>query len=234
MEIVRVVFRMLAAIGWVVQLSWGLVLDALTAQHCAACDHRLRSHAAFCASCAITIRRLPTPVGGHSVDTTLAYGSYGGALADALARLKYRDRPDLARPLSHLLLELATEPAAAQLQRCDVVVPVPLHPRRLAQRGYNQAALLARPLARYLGRPMLASVLRRLVDTPAQALLDAAARRHNVAGAFGVRRGERVRGKVVLLVDDVCTTGATLSACAAALRSAGADAVVAIVVARRE
>jgi ComF family protein len=114
----------------------------------------------------------------------------------------------------------------------DVVVPVPLHPARLAERGYNQAALLGAAAAAELGVPLLARGLARTRDTPQQARLDRAARRANVAGAFRARA--RLRGKRVVLVDDVATTGSTLAACTRALLDAGAASVTALVVARAE
>ncbi len=114
----------------------------------------------------------------------------------------------------------------------DLVVPVPLHPARLADRGFNQAALLARPLARALGARLEARALVRVRDTPPQTPLDVPARRANVRGAFAVRSPARVRDRVCLLVDDVLTTGATAAACAKALRGAGADSVLLLVLAR--
>ena len=109
------------------------------------------------------------------------------------------------------------------------VVPVPLHPARLRERGFNQAELLAGPVAKALGVPCLQAAMRRL-GIEAQAGLHADARRHNVVGAF-VPGPERVWGKV-LLVDDVFSTGATAGACARALLAAGADQVIVLTLAR--
>jgi ComF family protein len=106
---------------------------------------------------------------------------------------------------------------------------VPLHPARLADRGFNQAVLLARVVARHTGWPLLPRALARTRSTSAQARLGAADRKTNVADAFRVR--SRVEGLDVLLVDDVTTTGATLAACASALRRAGARSVTPITVA---
>src|SRR5690606_26144914 len=110
---------------------------------------------------------------------------------------------------------------------------VPLHPRRLAERGYNQAALIARPVARAAGARLSPRVLARTRFIAPQASRDRAGRRA-IAGAFRVRRPHLVRGQRVLLVDDVSTTGATLGACAAVVAAAGARSVAALVVARRE
>jgi ComF family protein len=117
----------------------------------------------------------------------------------------------------------------------DVIVPVPLHASRLASRKYNQASLLAAPLARRLGVKLVTGVLDRVRDTRAQAELDREARLVNLDGAFAVHggpSGTSLTGARVLLVDDVRTTGSTLRACAAALHEAGAADVHALVVAR--
>jgi ComF family protein len=106
-----------------------------------------------------------------------------------------------------------------------VVVPVPLHASRLAERGFNQSALLANRIASRWGAATAPRAIVRRVDTEPQASLDRRARARNVAGAFAVRRGSFVRGDSFLLVDDVRTTGATLESCASALRSAGARSV---------
>jgi ComF family protein len=132
-----------------------------------------------------------------------------------IQRFKYQARPDLARVLSALLLPLPELTAT-------VLIPVPLHPRRLAERGYNQAALLARELGRSTRRSVEPRALIRVSDTPRQATLDKSARLLNVANAFRARHPARLRGRQVALVDDVVTTGATTLACLQALREAGA------------
>jgi ComF family protein len=114
----------------------------------------------------------------------------------------------------------------------DLLVPVPLHPRRLRERGFNQSALLAAELGRRTARPMLADALVRRRDTAPQAGLTAAARRRNVRDAFAVARRGSVAGRVVTLVDDVFTTGATALACARVLRGAGAREVRLVTIAR--
>jgi predicted amidophosphoribosyltransferase len=113
-----------------------------------------------------------------------------------------------------------------------VVVPVPLHPSRLAQRGFNQSALLAGRVALRLGAPLWPSALARTRDTAPQPTLQRAARLANVVDAFVAREPEHVCGRVVLLVDDLWTTGATLQACENTLLAAGAAGVCWAVVAR--
>jgi ComF family protein len=209
--------------------SWAFESFAslLAPPRCAACDAPIGLFAAFCPPCAATAER---PRNDDPRD--VAAFAYGGAIARAITRCKYERRPDLARPLGDLLA------AAVGVHRSAiadaVVVPVPLHPARLAERGYNQAALLAARVARRVGAPMRPLLLARDRDTSQQARLDRRARIENMAGAFRVREPERVRGRAVLLVDDVCTTGATLGACATVLLEAQATWVARAVVARAE
>jgi ComF family protein len=156
-----------------------------------------------------------------------AFGRYEGPLREAVHALKYKGRLALAQPLGRALAEVVWTDEA--LGRADVLVPVPLHPRREAQRGFNQSEELARVLARCTGLPVHRA-LRRVRDTPSQTELGEDERRRNVRGAFEARGC--VRGLRVVLVDDVVTTGSTLSECATVLRAAGAAEVCAVAVAR--
>ena len=148
-------------------------------------------------------------------------------MATAIGRLKYEDRPDRGPLLGRSMLR----PRRASRRRRSRRSRYPLHPRRLAERGYNQAALLAAPVARSLGVGLAPRALARDRDTPRQASLNRAARIVNVAAVFTVRERARVRGARILLVDDVRTTGATLEGCAAALYDVGVSAVLALVLA---
>jgi ComF family protein len=191
---------------------------------CAGCDARVAVFTVFCAACAATL----APPGETRDDETAAH-SYGGALGAAITSFKYGGRVDRARPLAHLLRR-ALGPLRADPP--SVVVPVPLHRARLILRGFNQASLLAGPVARDLAARFAPCALARTRDTPAQASLDRVARRRNVHRAFALRpRGGFVPGDRVLLVDDVRTTGATIDACVTALREAGARDVRTLILA---
>lgn len=155
---------------------------------------------------------------------------YGDLAREAIHAFKFGGRRGLAYPLGDLLagLGLSALPGAAP----DVLVPVPLHPRRARERGYNQALLLARRLERAWGVPSVAEALQRVAPTRPQTDLDAVERRRNVRDAFAVRWPELIAGRHVVLVDDVLTTGATAGECARILVRAGAAAVGAVTVAR--
>lgn len=200
-----------------------LVGDLLSPSTCAACDTPTPSASVFCVACAATVTPIEDESGGP-----LAFGAYGGALAVALRRFKYENRADLGRPLGELLRRVCRRYAI----EADVVIPVPLHPRRLATRGYNQAALLSGAVAREASAKLAARALVRRVDTPRQAELPRDARLENVAQAFVVNRPMVITGKRVLLVDDVSTTGATLDACRQTLEDARPAALQTLVVAR--
>lgn len=155
-----------------------------------------------------------------------SFGLYDGALRDAILRLKFAGQPALAGPLGALLAR-----AAEGLPRPDAIVAVPMHATRLRERGFNQAAMLARVAAKALGVPRLPRALVRTTATGPQTARDRARRFANVRGAMTADAAQ-VRGLSILLVDDVLTTGATVTACAEALLDAGAASVRVATVAR--
>ncbi len=150
-----------------------------------------------------------------------------GPLRQGIHRFKYERLAGLAAPFGAMLADYWR---AKQLT-ADWLIPVPLHPSRERDRGYNQSNLLAQRLAAQVGIPVSAKGLRRTRATAVQMELNAAQRKENVSGAFACA-DERVRGARVVIIDDVCTTGATLEACAVALLKTGAASVMGLTLAR--
>ncbi len=165
-------------------------------------------------------------LGLRGFDAAYCYGAYEGILRDLIHLYKYAGMRPLAGPLGEML-----GAALPRDERFDLVTAVPLHWRRRWSRGFNQSELLARAAARRLGLPLCRPV-RRTRATSTQAGLSNSRRRQNVTGAFRVTAPGEVAGRRVLLVDDVMTTGATASACAAELKRAGARSVALLALAR--
>lgn len=184
------------------------LLDLIAPTACAACGEDFPRAPPLCASCREAL--LPAEETPEGVRAAFLHG---GPIAAAIHRAKYGDDPAVARGLGALL--------RAWIPRGDaVIVPIPLHRKRLSSRGFNQSAVLAVAAA---GRSRVrVDVLARLRDTPSQTSLDRDQRRSNLDGAFTVARPARVRGRLVVVVDDVVTTGATMRAAMGALREAGA------------
>jgi ComF family protein len=213
------------------------LLAALIAPPCAVCTRVLDDplDGAVCSDCWKAVAPRDTPVFSISraVPQGYALGLYDGTLREIIHALKYERRRSVAPRLANLM---ATH-GRGVLAGVDAVVPVPLHRRRHRERGFNQAD----DLACGLGLPVL-HALRRVKHTAPQVDLLAAARHSNVRGAFAIRRGTRVSrtrlpfsaatAKIVVLVDDVTTTGATLDACARVLQAAGVQEVRALTAAR--
>jgi ComF family protein len=167
-------------------------------------------------------------LGVNGFDAAYAYGWYEGRLRELIHLFKYGGISSLAGPLGEM-----TMIAYPRDERFDLIVPMPMHWWRRWRRGFNQAELLARAVGRRTALPVVNAVRRSRFTAP-QASLTNAERRRNVAGAFAVRAPEQIRGARVLLVDDVLTTGATVGACAAALKRAGAAAVSVLALARTD
>lgn len=226
---------------------WGARgLDRLMPPACLSCHTPIDCHHALCARCwanttfirapLCDVTGIPLPFGGEgrmlsaralaeqpAYDRARAVAHHAGAMRRLVHRFKYADSHE-ARPLfGRWLMEAGRELVAD----ADVIVPVPMGRWRLILRRYNQAAMLAREVARASGVPMAPLALVRARKASRQVGLTRAQRRENVAGAFKVpaRRRHEVEGRRVLLVDDVVTTGATVEACARVLKRAGATHV---------
>lgn len=177
------------------------------------------------AQCGACLEKLPPYSKGWAVLR------YDDAAKSLVTRLKYADKTHLAPFLGHLMAAHG-EPVLAG---AELLVPVPLHWRRMFSRRYNQSLLLAREVSRASAIPLLPDGMKRVRHTPPQASLSRKERLDNVRGAFAVKtKGKAaVKGKTVVLVDDVMTTGATIHACCKALKRAGAKEVRVLTLARR-
>ncbi len=217
------------------------LLDLFFPPRCVACR---RVGDWFCVTCRQSVEKILPPVCNRcgrplqraecpycqklplQIDGTRATAFYEGNLRDAIHAFKYAHRPELGQPLGKMLGDyLSTYPLPV-----DALVAVPLHPERERVRGYNQSLLLARVLGAQCGLPVWNDVLTRTRVTRPQFELDAPERRENVHAAFTA--ADRVAGTRVLLIDDLCTTGATMDACGIALKERGAKSVWGLAIAR--
>lgn len=187
---------------------------------CASCDATIPENHVFCTGCVVTIERVPAH---HNDADVYAPYVHGGAMALAVQRLKYEGRGDLGAPLGELLAAALLPAPATLAGEVDFVVPIPSTPARLAERGRNPAAQLARPIAERLGRPMLVDALLR-AETTRQATRSGQERRRGMLGVFRAST-TKVQNARILLVDDVVTTGATLAAATDALYTGGACSI---------
>lgn len=233
------------------------VLDALLPPRCLSCGTVMESPGNLCPDCWRQITFISPPLCalcgmpfefeaeanslcGACTQRPPTYGraravfSYDGFSRNLVLAFKYGDRTDAAPPFGRWLARAGTE----VLDGADVLVPVPLHWTRLLGRRYNQAALLAFALARETGISVVPDILHRRRRTPPQGFMTVAQRARNLRGAIGLRsngrtrRATRVEGQRIVLVDDVMTTGATVSECARVLLSAGTQSVDVLTLAR--
>jgi len=237
------------------------LVDWLYPPRCRACAQAFHGRDAeyFCAGCWDKIRLVSHPVcnvcgrpfpdasgGDHACGVCLArpphfarawsWACYpreeaeNHPLRQAVQRFKYGRKVSLGKPLGRLMARGCGD----FLRECnaDVIIPVPLHPKRLRWRGFNQALLLARQVSKVYGIDADPYVLRRIKETPPQTQLNEEERRRNVRGAFGLAPGRSVEGLKVLLVDDVFTSGATVNECSRTLSRSGARQVFVVTLAR--
>ncbi|MCX7624899.1 MAG: ComF family protein [Candidatus Sumerlaeaceae bacterium] len=232
-----------------------ILLDVLFPRICCGCDERiLEKGRIVCKDCERAMRPLQLPLcprcgeedsqaaaagkcpscprGTIYFEAARAATVYEGPALQILERLKYRARSEYAEVIIPFLTRAAKQ--YYDNIKIDSVVPVPLHRTRQRERGYNQSELLARGLGTALAIPVIPNMLRRVRHTPSQTHLDRRERAENVKGAFVAVNPATVGNKVILLIDDVYTTGATLNECARVLRHAGADAIYALSFCRAE
>ena len=203
---------------------------------CSACARDLPWNHVYCPRCALPLATPGAACGDCQqhppvLDRLIAPFRYVYPLDGLVQRFKFQHDLAAGALLADLVCETLKATFAAGTTRPELILPVPLHTRRLRERGYNQSLELAKRIAPALGLSIDAEALHRSRPTAAQAQLDAAARRRNVEGAF-FAIADRVRDRDFVLVDDVATTAATLNECARTLKQAGARTVCAWVIAR--
>jgi ComF family protein len=222
----------------------GSVLGVLFPIRCAGCGRRGANACETCwplipwiGSDVCPLCALPTRQGGFcrpcgearlALDGSRAACRFEGLARTAIHDLKFRG----VRRRAELLGQLAAEAVERRPMAIDFLVPIPLSVGRLRERGFNQSELISIEIGGRIGVPVLPSCLERARETPPQVRRTRAERQENVAGAFRLRDGAPVAGRRIALIDDVMTTGATLSAAAEALKASGAARVYAVVVAR--
>jgi|SRR5579875_139429 len=202
-------------------------LAPLSGAFCATCGRLFRSEAALDAK---TPRCFACRQGLYAFDAARSYGAYTHHMVRAIGLLKYERMTQLGVWFAERLHSVVQQ--NAMLREVDVVVPVPLHRSRQRERGYNQAELIAKPLARKLKVALGSYLLVRTKPRPERLLLSRRERWLTVRGAYEMRKGAQIDNLRVLLIDDVFTTGATLDACAKALKKSGAKRVMGLTVAR--
>ncbi|MDI2141636.1 MULTISPECIES: ComF family protein [unclassified Pseudomonas] len=213
-------------------------------QHCLLCDEPTETETPLCVACETDLPwlsdqcvtcALPLPATGltcggclkdpPAFEHVVVPWSYGFPVDSLITRFKHNAKWPIGRLLGDVLGQYLQHRFDEGLLRPDALLPVPLANKRLRQRGFNQAAMLARWLGKQLDLPCEENVLRRIQDTSAQQALDAKARKRNLRNAFDLLPDARIQGRHLALVDDVLTTGATAQALARLLMDAGAARV---------
>ncbi len=187
----------------------------------------------ICADCIKKLRPVPHPplvAGAKNIDYVVSPLFYEGKIRDVIIRMKFHGDKAFSDVLAFLLCNLLND--MAFLSDFDLVVPAPLSKERLFERGFNQAALLARPLAEQFGIDYREDILLKIKDTKRQSRLPSSERFTNVRGAFS--SSSDAAGKKIIIVDDIFTTGSTLAECAETLKAAGAANVVGVTLTKKQ
>lgn len=210
------------------------IADAIYPPRCPFCDQFISEHGRICGPCDRSLIRLDSDaVFAHLPKLWFikcrSLFAYDGSVKDAIHNLKYNERLDLVRYFGNELCR-----GAKEIGQFDLIAPVPLHRKRLAARGFNQSALLARKLGKLLSIPTDLDSLRRVKNIDPQVGMERDERIKNVKGAFGVisKRVQKISERNILLIDDVLTTGATVNECSKVLIKSGAESVRVLTIAR--
>lgn len=215
----------LFALKSLVAKATSLSIDLLFPPRCAGCG---QIDTAWCANCQTAINQLAfaTNIDVHQpLSGAAAAAWHTGIIREAVQALKYDNARTVAKPLGKRLAACLEQ----QYWTVDIIIPVPLHTKRLSERGYNQARLLAEQVAAMTGIPCQPEGLRRIRETQSQVTMSGAERLTNISDAFEAN-SSIVNGQSVLIVDDVYTTGSTLGACGEALIKSGAERVFGLTV----
>lgn len=223
------------------------ILNFLLPPHCPICHARLQDEFLLCGPCFSGLKFINNHICslcGREIlsgkmcgeclrkspkfDKCLSVFQYNTTIKSLILPFKHADHQELA-PLFVKWLILKGKPL---IEECDVLIPVPLHARRLFKRKYNQSALLAQKLAQHFKKEYQPLVLKRKRNTPSQGHLNKQKRQENIRGAFYVATPEKIQGKKILLIDDVYTTGATLNECAKVLKKAKVQKVYCLTLCR--
>lgn len=216
------------------QSLWTRILDLIAPRLCVCCGHRLAvSEQVICANCTLHLPRtnfqedaLENPMarrfwGRLPIERATAYFYYapGSATSRAIRMLKYENRPDIGETLGRMAAMEAK--GSGFFEGIDLIIPMPLTKRRRWQRGYNQSLEIARGISEVTGIPICDTAVRRIGFKKSQTQLHYVERQENVEGSFELHDAAAVRGRHLLLVDDIVTSGATMTACGNALEKAG-------------
>lgn len=217
------------------------LLDFIFPPVCPACDQKLKTYVPLCDGCTkklekkLEIQMQSGPQdfshldGIFYFDDAVTFWKYSDELDRLVQLVKYHGRKHLGEVLGRIAGKALAESA---LDKIDLIVPVPLHRKRFRKRGYNQSEWIAKGVSGEMCIPVCPQVLKRNRNTQTQTRLDAAQRQENVDNAFTIPKSSDMKGKSILILDDVITTGATLNACAKVLKACGAERVVGIGLAR--
>lgn len=227
------------------------IVDFFIPAYCGVCKHKLsRNEKVICNECFYSIlpitkpfcEQCGKPTNGeavcndciehpHNFSRARAIGTYNGITGELVRLFKYKKKTSISKRLGNMLGIILQSDEF--LSCADAIIPVPLHRVAYRSRGYNQSELLAYEVSKITQLPVLTNILYRIKPTKPQKSIDEREKRlANVKGAFRSKRSEKIEGKKVILIDDVCTTGATLDECASELNKAGASDIYALVCAR--
>jgi len=229
------------------------IADVIFPPRCSLCGEILKLNSPLCEKCMQGIHFISSPLcvrcglpfaagegsdhlcgdclaGERPYAVARSMATYDGAMLDAIHKFKYHGKTGIGKTLGNIMADFAS--GIWDMTAFDLIIPVPLHIRRLRERGFNQALILSRPLSRRFKIPLDFASLKRVRLTPPQVGLSKKERSINVRGAFSVIKPDRIDGKKILLIDDVYTTGSTLSECSRVLIDAGASAAAVFTAAR--